>query len=198
MSRKVIPVSVVILTKNEASNIRDLISTLSSFNQVIIFDSNSTDSTVKYAKELGVTIENFTWNFQYPKKKQSALELEIIENDWILLLDADERISQSLAEEIYFFVSNYESNFVAGQFSIDYYFAQQKLSFGYKPKKLSLFRKGKVFFPEVDDLTIPSAWEVEGHYQPFFDGDIYFFKNQLVHKDNDPIPDWFRSEEHNV
>jgi glycosyltransferase involved in cell wall biosynthesis len=190
MRNGIIPVTVVILTKNEDSNVKDLIPSLNNFNQVIVFDSNSTDLTVPYSKELDASIEFFTWDGKYPKKKQTALELSIVENEWILLLDADERVTKSLSEEIHLFVSNPKHNFVAGEFSIEYYFAKQKLKFGYRPKKISLIRKSRVRFPEVDDLDIPSAWEVEGHYQPNLDGDLYTFNNRLIHNDNDPIQDW--------
>ena len=186
----IIPVTVVILTKNEESNVKNLIPSLRHFNQVIVYDSNSTDSTVANSQDLNATIEFFNWNGKYPKKKQSALNLSIVSNEWILILDADERLSKSLIEEINWFVSNSNSKYVAGEFLIEYYFAKQKLRFGYKPKKMSLFRKGKVKFPEQDDLDISSAWEVEGHYQPKIDGDLYTFKNRLIHNDNDPVQDW--------
>jgi glycosyltransferase involved in cell wall biosynthesis len=190
MLNEVIPVTVVILTKNEESNVKDLIPSLKNFDQIVVFDSNSTDLTVKHSQVHDVTVEFFTWDGKYPKKKQSALNLAIVRNNWILILDADERITKSLSDEIHSFILNANINFVAGEFEIEYYFAKRKLKFGYRPKKIALVRKGKVSFPEVDDLKIPSAWEVEGHYQPNLEGDLYTFKNRLTHNDNDPIQDW--------
>lgn len=190
MIHESIPVTVVILTKNEERNIKELIFSLTKFDQVIVFDSNSIDLTVKYSEELHVTVESFFWNGRYPKKKQSALNLTKIRNEWVLLLDADERITSSLSSEIREFVLTAKSNVVAGEFLIEYYFSGQKLRFGYRPKKISLIRRGRVHFPIVDDLEIPSAWEVEGHYQPILDGQSHMFNNRLIHKDNDPIQDW--------
>jgi glycosyltransferase involved in cell wall biosynthesis len=144
MRNGIIPVTVVILTKNEDSNVKDLIPSLNYFDQVIVFDSNSTDLTVPYSKELDASIEFFTWDGKYPKKKQTALELSIIENEWILLLDADERVTKSLSEEIHLFVSNAKHNFVAGEFAIEYYFAKQKLKFQMQRKDSNILRKLKL------------------------------------------------------
>ena len=91
-----LPITVLILTKNEENAIRKCLESTSIFQQVIVIDSNSSDSTVRISQEMGAQVINFSWNGRYPKKKQWSKELEIIENEWILYLDADERFLRNL------------------------------------------------------------------------------------------------------
>jgi len=83
-----IPITVLILTKNEEKAIRECIESVKAFSQIIVVDSGSTDKTCLIAEGLGVEIEKFDWNGRYPKKKQSAMSLKSIKHDWVLFLDA--------------------------------------------------------------------------------------------------------------
>ena len=65
-----VPVSVIVMTKNEELNIRKCLASLAKFNEVFVVDSHSEDKTVEIATELGAKIVEFQWNGRYPKKKQ--------------------------------------------------------------------------------------------------------------------------------
>lgn len=94
------PLSVLIPTLNEAANIRDCIGSVSFADEVVLIDSSSRDGTVEIAHSLKARVVPFLWNGSFPKKKNWALENVEWKHEWILILDADERITPRLAREI--------------------------------------------------------------------------------------------------
>lgn len=90
--------SVVILTKNEEKNIKDAIDSVSFADEVIIIDDFSKDKTVQIAKEHGAKI--FERNLDNNWAAQRNFGLEKAKGNWILFLDADERIPKELKNEI--------------------------------------------------------------------------------------------------
>jgi glycosyltransferase involved in cell wall biosynthesis len=90
--------SVIIITKNEADNIQACLDSVKFANEWIIVDSGSTDSTVWLAKTAGATIiETDDWP-GFGAQKNRALDAAT--GEWILSLDADERIPDGLRDEI--------------------------------------------------------------------------------------------------
>lgn len=189
--------TVVIVAKNEAFNIKDCIKSVRNFHTIVVADSESHDSTKELAyeamREIGKPIEilNFHWNGKYPKKKQWVLDNLESKNDWILFLDADERISPELEQEISFFIEFKSSNFGAAYMDLEYHFAGEKLNFGYRPRKLNFINRYKCKYEILNDLWVPGYWENEMHVQPLVSGRIHKFKKRLTHNDNDPIVSWF-------
>ncbi len=89
--------SVVIITKNEAHNIRRCLESVRWADEIIVVDSGSTDATVAIAFEF--TPHVFTMDWQgYGIQKQRALLKAT--GDWVLNLDADESVSEGLKAEI--------------------------------------------------------------------------------------------------
>lgn len=185
-----LPISAVVFTKNEEGNIKDCINTLSSFSEILVVDSQSTDNTKKLALSMNVSFVDFEWNGFYPKKRQWTLENIVFQNEWILFIDADERVTLKLENELREFILNNSSRFSAGSIPIDYYFAGRRLRFGQRPKKTALLKVGYASFPIIDDLGAPGMGELEGHYQPAINGRIKNFTNRIQHNDNDPISTW--------
>lgn len=90
--------SVIIITKNEADNIQACLDSVKFANEWIIVDSGSSDATVAIAAEAGATIiETGDWPGFGPQKNRA---LDAARGDWILSLDADERIPDTLRREI--------------------------------------------------------------------------------------------------
>ncbi len=89
--------SVCIVTYNEEKNIRDCLNSVKWADEIIIVDSFSTDLTVAIAKKFTYKITQQKWE-GCGLQKQRATNLAT--NEWILILDADERLSEELQEEI--------------------------------------------------------------------------------------------------
>lgn len=89
--------SVTIITANEASNIEACIRSVESASQTIVVDQFSSDGTAEIAKSLGAEVYQEEWK-GYGAQKNSALDKA--REDWVLSLDADERITPLLWREI--------------------------------------------------------------------------------------------------
>lgn len=90
--------SVIVITKNEAHNIENCLKSVFFADEIVIFDSGSTDDTVAIAKHYTphVTVTP-DWPGDGPQKNRA---LSKTTSDWVLCLDADERVSPELALEI--------------------------------------------------------------------------------------------------
>lgn len=185
-------ISVVILTKNEESAIRECIKSVHNFMQIVVVDSSSSDRTVEIALSLGAQVLDFQWNGNYPKKKQWALQHTSIDFDWVLFLDADERVSPELEHEIRNFLNSNENGiFNACDIPLDYFFLGKRLNYGHQVKKVALLKRQYCSFPVLDDLHVKNMWEVEGHYQPNYKGQLYRMRSTLRHQDPDGLYDYF-------
>jgi len=94
------PLSVLIPVKNEAANVRDCISGVSFAAEIVVVDSASTDGTQAIAEGAGARVVQFVWNGNLPRKKNWALENIPWQHEWVLIVDADERITPELEREI--------------------------------------------------------------------------------------------------
>ncbi len=92
--------SVLIPAKNEIRNIADCIASVLFADEIVVVDSHSTDGTIETSERLGARVVQFDWNGQFPRKKNWALENVAWKNEWVLILDADERITPELQAEI--------------------------------------------------------------------------------------------------
>lgn len=190
---KSIPVSVIIMTKNEEQNIGKCLRSVRDFDQVFVVDSNSDDRTTEIANSLGATVINFTWNHHYPKKKQWVLENLPFSHDWVLYVDADEEVYPELAEEIRRLLRQTPKH--SGYFvGYDYIFMGRVLKRGHRVYKLVLMRRHQGKFLDHDDLSTLDM-EVEAHQQPRIDGTTGALKSRMVHNDHDSLYAYF--ERHN-
>ena len=91
-------ISVIIITKNEAINIGDCIDSARMISDdIIVVDSGSTDGTLEIIRSKNVKLIQTLWK-GYGFARNTAAENAI--NDWILAIDADERITHILAKEV--------------------------------------------------------------------------------------------------
>jgi glycosyltransferase involved in cell wall biosynthesis len=93
-------ISVLIPTLNEERNLAECIASVAWADDVVVVDSGSKDRTVEIARAAGARVVDFKWNGQFPKKKNWALANVEWKHEWVLVLDADERIMSELAAEI--------------------------------------------------------------------------------------------------
>jgi len=89
--------SVTIITKNEAADIADALASVAWADERIVVDSCSTDDTVAVAARHGARVVSREWPGYVAQKNYAA---SLATNDWILSLDADERVTPALAREI--------------------------------------------------------------------------------------------------
>ena len=94
------PLSVLIPVKNEAANLRDCLASVSFAQEIVVVDSGSTDGTQAIAEAAGARVVQFVWNGKLPRKKNWALENIPWQHEWVLIIDADERITPQLEREI--------------------------------------------------------------------------------------------------
>ncbi|CAB3699627.1 glycosyltransferase family 2 protein [Achromobacter sp. SIMBA_011] len=90
--------SVIVITKNEAANIADCLKSVAFADEFIVVDSGSTDGTVELARALGARVEVTADWPGFGRQKNRALDLAT--GDWVLSIDADERVTPELAREI--------------------------------------------------------------------------------------------------
>lgn len=97
-SRLGLGLSVIIITKNEAAHIAECLASVSFADEIIVLDSGSTDRTVELARALGAQVhQSADWPGFGPQKNRA---LALATQDWVFSIDADERVTPELREEI--------------------------------------------------------------------------------------------------
>jgi len=97
MLHRVPKLSVTVITKNEAADISDALTSVAFADEIIVVDSQSTDDTVAIARRFTDRVIVREWPGYIDQKNYAA---SIASHDWILSLDADERVTPELASEI--------------------------------------------------------------------------------------------------
>jgi glycosyltransferase involved in cell wall biosynthesis len=98
-------VSVLILTLNEESNLPGCLESVAWSDDIVVFDSYSSDRTVDIAKAAGARVVQRKFD-NYAAQRNVALNEVKYKNPWILMVDADERVLQELKTEIEQLLSN--------------------------------------------------------------------------------------------
>lgn len=89
--------SVIIITKNEAENIRACLESVKWADEIIVVDSGSSDATVEICRELGAQVHEHDWpGFGMQKNRV----LSYATNEWVFSLDADERVTADLKAQL--------------------------------------------------------------------------------------------------
>ncbi|MEB3224220.1 MAG: glycosyltransferase [Synechococcus sp.] len=84
--------SLCMIVKNEADTLRDCLKGVQDVvGEIVVLDTGSTDDTVAIAKEFGATVGHFDWNQDFAAARNEALKL--VTREWVLVLDADEKLN---------------------------------------------------------------------------------------------------------
>jgi glycosyltransferase involved in cell wall biosynthesis len=156
-------ISAVIVAKNEEKMIGDALKSVSFCDEIIVIDSGSTDKTKEIAKEHGATVYEINSN---DFSEFRNLGLSKAETDWILYLDADERISPELKESI---KKAIEDNSIPALTlrRKNFYFGKHEWP---KIEKMPrLFQKAKL-----------QKWQGRLHESPIVDGEIGEIKDGYI------------------
>lgn len=161
--------SVAIITKNEAHNLAACLASVDFADEIMVLDSASTDGTRQIATSFGARVEISNQWSGFGKEKNKVIDL--CSHDWILSLDADERIPPELRDEI--------CGLLSGQPEHDAY-AIPRLSWfcgrfihysGWRPDYVvRLFKRGTACFS--NDLV---------HERLITQGTVGFLKNSITH-----------------
>ena len=159
--------SAIVIVKNEAGNIADCLDALAFCDERIVVDSGSTDDTVRLAEAKGARVVAHPWE---GFGAQKGFALSLASGDWVLSVDADERVSPALAAQIRTAI---ESDRVNG------YELPRQSSFCGRPMRhsgwypdyvLRLFRRDKAYFSK--DLV---------HERVVCDGPVARLSEPLIH-----------------
>ena len=168
--------SIVIITKNEEKFIFDALKSAIFADEVVILDSGSEDQTCNIAKKIGARVEQQAW-LGFGAQKNKAVELA--DNDWVFVLDADERITPELRDEIISTLKNPQFN--------GYRIARLNNFFGknirhcglYPDYSIRLFNRQKGKF---NDVPVHESVQIQGNTDKL--------KNHMLHLAFDTVEEF--------
>ncbi|MBI1761463.1 MAG: glycosyltransferase family 2 protein [Acidobacteria bacterium] len=171
----------LLLTYNEEPNIARTLASLTWADRVVVLDSGSNDDTETIAR----SFPNVDWRVRafdsFKEQTEFGLQQTGIATEYVLALDADMPLSQTLVEEIFqrFLPGAYDG----GLFSFQYCMVGQPLAGSLYPAQIRLFRRAMIQVLQV------------GHGHKFqLDGAVYQFKAPLFHDDRKPLECWITAQ----
>jgi glycosyltransferase involved in cell wall biosynthesis len=167
--------SAIIITKNEERNISICLESVAWAGEIIVVDSGSTDNTVAICKELGAKVLVMDWPGFGPQKNRA---LSLATGDWVLSLDADERVSPELCSEIQAAIANPGEAVAFCMPRLSSYCGRFMRHGGWWPDLVvRLFRRGNARFSEA-----------RVHEQVVVEGRIGRLRSHLLHESfHDPV-----------
>ena len=188
-------ITVLIGTKNEEKNIAECLRSCENFDQIIVIDSQSVDRTEEIALAAGAEVVQYNYDGAWPKKRNWSLRNLPIRNEWVLILDADERVGPELFDEISRVVV------AAKESTVGFYMRWRFIFLGRWMKRcwrhgwmLRLFRHGKV---EYEDLGLrgEGGWDAEVHENLVpLEGKTEKLRNWLEHDTREDLSFWIRKQ----
>jgi glycosyltransferase involved in cell wall biosynthesis len=169
VSGKDVKISAAIVCYNEERNIERCLKSLGWADEIVIVDSFSTDGTVDICKKYTDRVYQREWP---GINKQKEYSVSLAENEWVLVIDADEAVSKELGDEIMHRLSadrgGYDGYFMKRH---TFYLGRWINHCGWYPDyKLRLFKKDKGYFAGADP-----------HDECFVDGKTTRLKGDLLH-----------------
>jgi glycosyltransferase involved in cell wall biosynthesis len=168
--------SVVIISKNEEKFIADAVKSALFADEVLVLDSGSTDGTCTVAQQLGAKVLHQDW-LGFGAQKNKAVELA--KNDWIFVLDSDERITAKLQSEI---LNTLQSPAAEG-----YYIARLNNFFGKNIRHCGLYPDYSI---RLFDRCKGKFNEVSVHESVQIKGTAVRLKNHMLHLAFDTISEF--------
>lgn len=194
-SNSKIPVSVLIPAKNEEDNLAACLESVAMADEVFVVDSHSEDRSVEIAESYGAKVVQFNFNGRWPKKKNWSLENLPFNNDWVLIVDCDERITPELWEEIAVAIQNekYEGYYLNRRV----FFLGKWIRYGgkYPDWNLRLFKHKRGRYENLSTEGVRNTGDNEVHEHVVLEGEVGYLKNDMMHEDFKDIFHWL--ERHN-
>ena len=176
-----VPITVIVPTLNEASNLPRCLDYLRWADDVVVVDSNSTDGTQRIAESYGARVINFAWNGKWPKKRNWVLRNADLRYPWILIVDADECIVPELAAEI--------GEAIRSDKYVGYYINRRFMFLntwikhcGYYPSwNLRLLKRGHGEYEQLTDVEETGSGDNEIHEHIAVDGPVNYLQHDMLH-----------------
>ncbi|MGG6293034.1 glycosyltransferase family 2 protein [Leptolyngbya sp. AN02str] len=193
--RPKVPVSVLIPAKNEELNLPACLASLACADEVFVVDSQSGDRTTQIAQDAGATVVQFHFDGRYPKKKNWALDTLPFRNEWVLIVDCDERITPELWDEIAIAIQH--PSYAGYYLNRRVYFLGRWLRHGgkYPDWNLRLLRHELGRYEHLGTEGVPNTGDNEVHEHVILKGQAGYLKADMLHIDSRDIYHWL--ERHN-
>jgi glycosyltransferase involved in cell wall biosynthesis len=163
-----LPLSVIITTFNEEVNVEACIESVLWADEILLVDSLSTDSTVERARQYPIRILQREY---YGSAAQKNWALDRVEHEWVLILDADERVTEPLACEIMQMLIDEPRHF-------GYYIRRQNIVLGKVIEHSGWSTDKVVRFFHRDHGRYPNR---RVHADLIIDGPVPVLKHPLIH-----------------
>jgi glycosyltransferase involved in cell wall biosynthesis len=185
-----IPVSVLIPAKNEEANLPACLESLAMADEVFVVDSQSSDRSGEIAESYGAKVVQFYFNGRWPKKKNWSLENLPFRNEWVLIVDCDERITPELWEEIATAINNpeYDGYYLNRRV----FFLGQWIQHGgrYPDWNLRLLKHQKGRYENLNTEEMRNTGDNEVHEHVVLEGKVGYLQSDMLHIDFRDIFEW--------
>jgi glycosyltransferase involved in cell wall biosynthesis len=159
-------------------------------DEVFIVDSQSSDRSAEIAESYGAKVVQFHFNGHWPKKKNWSLENLPFHNEWVLIVDCDERITPELWDEIAVAIQN--PNYNGYYLNRRVYFLGKWIRHGgkYPDWNLRLFKHQKGRYENLSTEEIRNTGDNEVHEHVILEGAVGYLKKDMEHMDFKDIYHW--------
>ncbi len=172
-------IEVMIITRDEAAHIADTVRNASQLGPVFVLDSFSTDGTQELARQAGATVVEHVFG-SYAAQKNWGLGNLPFQAEWVIILDADERVAPALRDEILAIVASNprEDGFYVNRQPV---FMGKPIRHGglYPSWNLRLFRRGRASY---EDRCV--------HEHMVCQGSTAYLRGHLIHIRYETISDY--------
>lgn len=118
-------ISAAVITKNEEKRLPDCLRSISFVDEIVIVDSGSSDRTIEIAKGFGCRVFEEEWK-GFGRQKNSAIQKCL--NEWVIILDADERVPPETRDIIFHTLQNPDAS--AYSFKMKHFLRKRWIKYG--------------------------------------------------------------------
>ncbi len=170
----------IVLTLNEEKHLADCLASLAWAPRVVVYDCFSTDGTLAIAKSAGVEVKQRAWD-NFAGQRNAALAA--VDSQWVLFVDADERVTPALAQEVQSVLEQPQAGWWIPRHN--YLFGRLTLHTGWYPDyQLRLLRRERARYDPARPV----------HELVLLDGEAGYLQAPFVHLNYDRVPEFIAKQ----